>query len=234
MACRFEIRLASRDAGCVPRARAALNDIDRFEVELTHRRVGERSVETDEELRRVFELWGELQRAGIEGSSGAAGRGFVLDRVGAGMRKAGVAHALLSAGKSNLLAVGGRGLGWQVDVESPRHDAADNRVLARVWLSDAAIATSSVGEERLAISYAARTAAAGVGVDRGATDLVSASVIATSAEIAGTLSKAFVLGGADVAARYCAARSNVVALITRDKGSPPEKFGSIAGARVEL
>ncbi len=74
---------------------------------------------------------------------GAIGKGYALDRVPArcGMRQ--VHHALLSAGRSSLLAIGGRGRGWPVDIVSPRRQ----RPIARVWIRDAALGTSGAGEQ---------------------------------------------------------------------------------------
>jgi hypothetical protein len=61
-------------------------------------------------------------RTGVELNLGAIGKGFALDRAGADLRAAGMTHALLSAGRSSLLAVGGRDGGWWIDVISPNTD----------------------------------------------------------------------------------------------------------------
>ena len=60
-----------------------------------------------------------FRRPGIELNLGAVGKGYALDRVSSGLRRSGVTHALLCAGGSSLLAVGGRGHGWRIDVISP-------------------------------------------------------------------------------------------------------------------
>ena len=84
---------------------------------------------------------------GVELNLGAIGKGYALDRVACGMRAAGVRHALLSAGRSSLLALGGREKGWHVDVASSRAQG----ILARVFVRDAALGTSGSGEQFLVI-----------------------------------------------------------------------------------
>ena len=310
MACRFEITLASQDAAWVPAARAALNEIDRIEDQLSvfressvisdvNRRAApgrnpgcnNDAVQIDEalfgllgqcgELHRAtggaFDItstplsrcWGFLQRegrvpsrdaieaarasvgfdavdldharstvqfrrSGIELNLGAIGKGYALDRVAVDMRGAGVTDALLSAGRSSLLAIGGRDAGWFVEVVSPRQSGGDDRPLARIWLRDAALGTSGAGEQfvigdgtRYGHVIDPRTGWPASGV-------LSASVIASSAAVADALSTAFLVGGADLAERYCADHSNVMALVTPDDGSEmPRVFGKVAGVIVK-
>ena len=71
-----------------------------------------------------------FRRPGIELNLGAIGKGYALDRVAATLRSAGVQHALLSAGQSSLLAIGGRGRGWTIDLVSPRRAQRDRARLA--------------------------------------------------------------------------------------------------------
>src|SRR5258708_38313473 len=83
-------------------------------------------------------------RPGMELSLGSIGKGYALDRMAALMRSRGAAHALISAGGSSAVALGGRGAGWTVDLRS--RQVAWGR-LARPRLRDGARATSGAGEQ---------------------------------------------------------------------------------------
>ena len=58
--------------------------------------------------------------------------------------RAGVRHALVSAGASSIVAVGGRGGGWTIDLRSRQ---APDAPLARLRLRDGAMATSGAAEQ---------------------------------------------------------------------------------------
>jgi FAD:protein FMN transferase len=98
--------------------------------------VGGDAVLLDEATRTV-----RFARPGVELNLGAIGKGYALDRVRGSLGSAGLTDALLSAGRSSLLAIGGRG--WQVDIVSPRVD----QPLAHAWLRNAALGTSGAGEQ---------------------------------------------------------------------------------------
>ena len=146
------------------------------------------------------------------------------------MRASGVVHALLSAGRSSLLALGGRGDGWRIDLVSP---LVAGRAIAGVWLRNAALGTSGAGEQfviadghRYGHVIDPRTGWPADGV-------ISASVVATDAARADALSTAFLVGGIDLARRYCADHRDVLALITPDDGSKrPIVIGGHPGARL--
>ena len=157
-----------------------------------------------------------FDRPGIELNLGAIGKGYALDRAASVLRASGVSHALLSAGSSSLVAVGGHGDGWQIDLVSPL--VAGHRI-ARLCLRDAALGTSGAGQQfvvadgrRYGHVIDPRTGWPAVGV-------VSASVVASNAARADALSTAFLIGGIDLATRYCADYGDVLALITPDDGS---------------
>ncbi len=301
MACRFEITLASQDAASVPAARAALNEIDRLEDELSvfreesavsyvNRRAASGDVEIDEPLFALLSQCGELHQAtdgafditstplsrcwgflqreggvpprdaieaarasvgfdavdldrerrtvrfrrpGIELNLGAIGKGYALDRVAIDMRRSGVTDALLSAGRSSLLAIGGRDAGWYVEVVSPRRDqATEDRPLARVWLRNAALGTSGAGEQFVIADGTRYGHVIDPRTGWPATGVLSASVIASSAAVADALSTAFLVGGIELAERYCANHSNVMALVTPDDESETRVFGTVAGVIV--
>jgi thiamine biosynthesis lipoprotein len=168
-------------------------------------------------------------RRGIELNLGAIGKGYALDRIAAGMRRAGVAQALLSAGRSSLLAIGAPARkGWEVEVVSPRRD----RPLARVHLRDAAIGTSGAGEQFVEIDGVRYGHVIDPRTGWPARGAVSASVMASSAAVADALSTAFLIGGAGLAERYCSAHADVVALITEEQAGPMV-FGRHPGVVVE-
>ena len=154
--------------------------------------------------------------AGTELNLGAVGKGFALDRAGSLLRSEGVQHALLSAGGSSIVALGGRGKGWVVDLVSP---VRSGQPLATITLRDAAIGTSGAGQQfvlqdgrRYGHVIDPRT---GWPTD----GLLSVSVIASSAARADALSTGFLVGGVKLARRYCDAHPGVMALITPDDPS---------------
>ena len=68
--------------------------------------VGMDAVELDETARTV-----RFARPGMELNLGAVGKGYALGHVAARLRQSGVRHALLSAGGSSVVAIGGRARG---------------------------------------------------------------------------------------------------------------------------
>jgi thiamine biosynthesis lipoprotein len=206
------------------------------------RRQGRRP--TDEEIARARTMVGmdglvldaerrtvRFARRGMELNLGAIGKGYALDRMAQGMRARGVRDALLSAGGSSAVAVGGRGRGWSVDVRSRQ---VAGRPLARLLLRDGGLATSGAGEQyflddgqRYGHVIDPRTGWPTAGV-------VSVTVVADGAARADALSTAFLVGGLDLARRYCASHPETLALVTPDDGSGrPVVIGSCRGACVE-
>src|SRR4029077_20363013 len=57
-----------------------------------------------------------LDRAGMALNLGAIGKGFAVQAIGAALWRRGVRHALVSAGGSSVIALGGPDRGWRVDV----------------------------------------------------------------------------------------------------------------------
>jgi thiamine biosynthesis lipoprotein len=171
-----------------------------------------------------------FNRPGIEVSLGAVGKGYALDRARSVLRASGVQHALLSAGGSSIVALGGRGDGWVVDVVSPLRPGPP---IATLSLRNAALGTSGAGEQcvvqdgrRYGHVIDPRT---GWPVD----GTLSASVVTSDAASADALSTAFLVGGVDLARRYSDGHPGVLALITPDDG--PERtvvVGSHPAARV--
>ena len=166
---------------------------------------------------------------GVELNLGAIGKGYALDRVARGMREAGVRHALLSAGRSSLLALGGRDGGWHVDVASPRATGT----LARVVLRDAALGTSGSGDQFVVVDDVRYGHVIDPRTGWPASDVLSATVISSSAARADALSTAFLIGGVRLAHEYCASHQDVMALITPEDSPRTILIGRHPGAFVE-
>lgn len=166
---------------------------------------------------------------GIELNLGAIGKGHAVDRLGVVLRRRGVNRALVSAGGSSVLAVGGRGGGWTIDVTSPQLDSR----IARVRLRDAALGTSGAGEQYIVADGVRHGHVFDPRTGRPARGVLSASVVARDAETADALSTAFLVGGVDLARRYCQSHAHILALITVDQRATPHVFGSCNGAQLE-
>jgi thiamine biosynthesis lipoprotein len=152
---------------------------------------------------------------GVALNLGAVGKGYALDRIAATLRQAGLHHALLSAGRSSMVAVGGRGRGWAIDIVSPRRAGA----IARVWLRDAALGTSGAGTQFVMVDGRRYGHVLDPRSGRPAEGILSATVICASAADADALSTAFLIGGPLLAQRYCEGHPDVLALLTPDDDS---------------
>ena len=172
--------------------------------------VGLGHVELDAHLSTV-----RFRQSGIELNLNAIGKGYALDSVAPMLRTAGLNHALLSAGRSSLLALGGPHRGWEVVIVSPRLESP----IARVWLKNAALGTSGAGEQFALIDGHRYGHVLDPRTGRPADGILSASVICASAAEADALSTAFFVGGPELAERYCAAHPGTLALITPDESS---------------
>ena len=168
--------------------------------------------------------------AGMELNLGAIGKGYAVDRLGAVLRRFGVTRALVSAGGSSVLAIGGHREGWTIDLTSPQVESR----IARVHLRDAALGTSGAGEQYIVADGVRHGHVFDPRTGRPSRGVLSASVVARDAESADALSTAFLAGGVDLARRYCLNHPRTLALITPDDGSArTHVFGACAGARVE-
>ena len=195
------------------------------EIAAARAAVGMDGVELDEERRTV-----RFRRPGMELNLGAIGKGYALDRVGTLLRGRGVSHALLSAGGSSVLALGGRAGGWVVDLRPRR---ARQR-LARLRLGDAALGTSGAGEQFVEVGGTRYGHVLDPRSGWPAAGGLSASVVTGEAAVADALSTAFLIGGAELARRYCSAHRGVLAIVTPDDGSErPQVFGECPGAVLE-
>lgn len=171
-------------------------------------------------------------RDGIELNFGAIGKGFALDRMGALLRRRGAARALLSAGHSSVLALAGRGRrGWPVDLRPRR---ASRRV-GRLWLDNAAVGTSGAGEQFVEVDGRRYGHVIDPRSGRPAEGVLGSSVVARDAATADALSTAFLIGGPDLARRYCAEHDDILAVLVLDEaGERTEVFGRCTGATLEM
>lgn len=152
-----------------------------------------------------------FDRDGVELNLGSIGKGYAVERVAARLRRLGVRHALISAGGSSVRALGGRPA-WTIDLTS-RQTAGR---IARLRLCHGALATSGAGEQYV---DAAGTRFGHVLDPRTgwpAQGLLSVSVAAADAATADALATAFLVGGEDLARRYCASHPDTLAILTVD------------------
>jgi thiamine biosynthesis lipoprotein len=176
-----------------------------------------------------------FEHPGIELNLGAIGKGYALDCVAVEMRRTGVTDALLSAGRSSLLAIGGGARGWDVEVVSARatQDGAP-RPLARLRLRDVALGTSGAGEQFVIADGTRYGHVIDPRTGWPASGVLSASVVTSSAADADALSTAFLVGGVELAESYCADHPGVLALVTPDDGSDvPLVIGKVEGVFVQ-
>jgi len=170
-----------------------------------------------------------FDRPGMELNFGSVGKGYVLDRMADCLRRRGVRHALLSAGASSLVALGGRDGGWPIDLRPQR---LGGRV-ASIRLRDGAIGTSGSGEQFFEAEGVRYGHVLDPRTGHPASGVLAASVIARSGAMADALSTAFLVGGAGLATRYCAAHPDTQAVIVPEDG-PPAIVGHYAGASMEF
>lgn len=196
------------------------------EIEKARAIVGMRHVRLDRPRLSV-----RFDRPGIELNFGAIGKGYALDRMGELLRARGARRALLSAGHSSVLALGGKGRGWPVDLR-PR--LASRRV-GRLWIKNGAVGTSGAGEQFIEIDGRRYGHVIDPRTGRPADGVLGASVITKDAATADALSTAFLIGGPELAQRYCAAFPDVLAVLVLDEpGERTEVFGRYNGATLEM
>ena len=188
--------------------------------------VGMQHVRLDAATRRV-----RFARRGVEVNFGAIGKGFALDRMRSVMRDRGVRRALISAGHSSVMGIGGKGRGWPVDLR-PR--LASRRV-GRLWIRDGAVGTSGAGEQFVYVNGQRYGHVIDPRSGRPASGVLGASVITGDAASADALSTAFLIGGSDLARRYCDAHPETLAVLVLDEpGERTDVFGRYSGATLEM
>jgi thiamine biosynthesis lipoprotein len=198
---------------------------DSAKIDAAMLRVGMHKVALDEEAGAVRFL-----QEGVELNFNAIGKGYALDRIASGLRRRGVKHALLSAGGSSVLAIGGGRRGFVVDIRS-RSAAAP---LARLRIRDAALGTSGAGEQSFEVDGRRFGHVLDPRTGWPARGALSVSVVADDAATADALATAFFVGGAELAHRYCTEHPRTLALVTPDTAPhEPQLFGHHDGVRFE-
>ncbi len=177
-------------------------------IEDARSRSGMDKVELDSATRSV-----RFSVPGVEVSFGAVGKGFALDRIAASLRERGLGRALVSAGGSSQRAWGDED--WELTLEPGR------REIARLFLRDAALATSAAGEQHFVVEGRRYGHVLDPRTGRPAEGVRSASVVASEAAVADALSTACLVGGPDLAESICRARPGTLALVVLE-GRPDE------------
>ena len=163
---------------------------------------------------------------GVEISFGAVGKGWALDRIAASLVERGLRRGLVSAGGSSQRGWGGEA--WELSLEPGR------REVARLFLRDAALATSASGEQHFESGGRRYGHVLDPRSGWPAEGVRSASVVASDASVADALSTAFLVAGPALAEAVCAARPGTLALLVLDE-RPDELLvvGSRDSVRVE-
>lgn len=196
------------------------------EIAAARDRVGMARVELDPRASAI-----RFRSRGVELNLGGIGKGYALDCMGALLRRRRVRHALISAGGSSILAIGGGRGGWSVDVRSRQ---VAGGLIAHVRLRDCALATSGAGEQFVEIDGIRYGHVLDPRTGWPARGILSASVITGDAAIADALSTAFLVGGAALARLYCSEYPDtLVVLTTEEDPGRPRVFGSYDGATLE-
>jgi FAD:protein FMN transferase len=202
---------------------------DPDELETARSRVGMHKITLDRDKMTV-----RFSHPGIEINLGSIGKGYALDRAASLMRGRGVRSALISGGSSSLIAIGdnGGGEGWAVGI---RHPVFKNTRIAKLALSDRAMATSGSAEQyfekdgkRYGHIIDPRS-----GVP--ATGILSVTVVTPAAALADALATAFFIEGRTLAEHYCSTHPEIVVVMI-EEGSPgrPLIIGEDSRCRMEI
>lgn len=196
------------------------------EIDAARALVGMQQVSCDPVTNRVT-----LSTPGAAINLGAVGKGFAVQAIGSALWRRGVREALVSAGSSSVLALGGPDNGWAVDVTA---SGPVRRVLTRLRLRNAALGTSGAGEQFVEVNGRRYGHVLDPRTGRPAAGVVNATVVAADAATADALATAFFVGGIDLARQYCDTHPGTLALVTPDDQSwRPLIVGRYRGALVE-
>jgi len=169
-------------------------------------------------------------RRGMELNLGSIGKGYAVQCIADRLKRAGLRHALVSAGGSSVYALGRRGP-WPITLVSRR---VSQRPIARLSLRHGAMATSGSGEQfvdgegkRYGHVLDPRTGWPAQG-------LASVTVITSDAASADALATGFLVGGESLVRRYCAEQpGTMVVLAPEDGAGRTTVIGEYAGVEVE-
>lgn len=163
---------------------------------------------------------------GVELDLGAVAKGWALDRLAAALRVERVPRALLAAGGGSHRGWGGEP--WELRLEPGRE------AIATLRLRDGALGTTAAGERMVEAGGRRFGHVLDPRTGRPAEGVRSASVVATEAAVADALSTAFLVGGPELAASFCASRPGTVGLLVLE-AAPREirVFGRRDGLAIE-
>lgn len=171
-------------------------------------------------------------RTGVEINLGGIGKGYALDRAARRMMRDGTRAALLSAGGSSVRVVGQppEASVWTIGLRDPRYPA---RRWALLHLRDAAVGTSGIGEQffvhdgrRYGHLLDPRT---GWPVE----GRLAATVVTSSATDADALATACFVGGAALAERCVADRSDLLVMLHEEGAERPRVLGQHPRCQLE-
>jgi FAD:protein FMN transferase len=198
------------------------------DIEAARARVGMDAVKLDPVNHTV-----RFTRPGMELNLGSIGKGYAVHRIADALLARGVRHALVSAGASSVVALGGRrgpNPGWPIDLCSRQRGGAR---LIRLHLRDGALGTSGAGEQFVEVDGRRYGHVLDPRTGWPASGVLSATVVCHDGATADALATAFLVAGPDLARAYCDAHAHTLAFITREGTPRPEIFGAYAGVVVE-
>jgi FAD:protein FMN transferase len=170
--------------------------------------VGWQSLQLDAAIRTV-----RFQKRGVELNLGAIGKGYSLDRTGEALAAGGIDNFLIHGGNSSVLARGTKvdaQQGWSVGL---RHPLKPGDRLAEFWLANQALGTSGSGTQFF--HHQGKRYGHIIDPRSGwpADQVLSATVIAPTAEQADALSTALYVMGLDAARAFCERHPELSALL---------------------
>ena len=161
-------------------------------------------------------------------SFGAVGKGYAVDRMGQVLRAREVSHALVSAGGSSVLAIGGRDRAGR-----SLFDRNDRRSRLRLWLRDGALGTSGSGGQFVLLDGRRHGRVVDPRTGHEPRSVRAATVITSDATTADALSTAFVVAGPELARSAADHHSGTLAILTmNDAAGSTRVFGGYAGAHL--
>jgi thiamine biosynthesis lipoprotein len=159
-----------------------------------------------------------MEREGVGLNLGAIGKGYALDRVAEVLENGGLGHFMVHGGHSSVLARGSSTWenGWLVGLADP---AERSRPIAQIRLENQSISTSALELETILLGETPHILDPRTGFPV-QTDLLSATVRASSAAHAEGLSTAFLVMGLDKTLEYCGKYPEIgVVALRRPSGS---------------
>src|SRR5262245_13201371 len=161
-----------------------------------------------------------FSQPGLELNLGAIGKGYALDRAADVLIDGGIADFLIHGGNSSVLARGGRAMSdWSVAL---RHPLKPSVRLAEFMLCNQALGTSGSGTQFF--HYQGKRYGHIIDPRTGwpAEQVLSATVIAPTAEKADALSTALYVMGLDAARAFCSSHSDISALLVTQTAAAGE------------